>query len=348
MEKTVREIAEEREKEYLSPLAVKSVDGVREVKEDECPLRTCFQRDSDRIIHSKAFRRLKHKTQVFLSPEGDHYRTRLTHTLEVNQIARTIARALGLNEYLTEATALGHDLGHSPFGHAGERALNEVSPLGFSHNEQSVRVAKRLEKDGRGLNLTLQCLDGIMWHCEDGAAATLEGQIVRYADVIAFINHDIDDAVRGKVLSKEDLPKDIIAVVGDRHSVRIGRMIEAAVNKSRENMEKAIKDGAGVTRGIIDLEPEVREATFALKQFMFDRVYLGSEAKKEEGKAIEIVKILYEYFVSNPDRLTGEYRAILEAEGPDRAALDMVASMSDSYAVRLFSEIYIPKKWQLL
>ncbi len=348
MEKSTREFIEERENIYLSPLAQKSADAIRDTEDEKCPLRTDYQRDGDRIIHSKAFRRLMHKTQVFLAPEGDHYRTRLTHTLEVNQIARTIARALDLNESLTEAIALGHDLGHSPFGHAGERALDSVCEHGFSHNEQSVRVATTLEKNGKGLNLTRQCLDGILFHCEDGAAKTLEGQIVRYADVIAYINHDIDDAIRGQVLTEDMLPKKYIETVGDRHSVRIGTMIEATVSKSRKNIAAAIKENKTDLRGVIDIEPEIREAIFGLKDFMFANVYFGSEAKKEEGKAVDIVKILYKYFCKNNSKLPDEYKKIRDNEGVSRAVLDFVASMTDGYAVKLFNEIYIPKKWHLI
>ena len=295
-------------------------------------MRTAFQRDRDRILHCNSFRRLKRKTQVFLSPEGDHYRTRLTHTLEVAQIARSMARALNLNEDLAEAAALGHDLGHTPFGHAGERALAAVCPFGFYHYEQSVRVVTRLEKMGRGLNLTTQTIDAIGHHSGDVWAQTLEGQIVRYADKIAYANHDIDDAIRGGVLENGDVPFEIAEILGGNSRQRLNTMIRAVVEESRG-------------RDRIEMEKTVKNAHAALLRFMFDNVYISSAAKTEERKAEEIVKSLYQYFAEHPEQMPEEYQLIIEQEGVPRAACDYISGMTDNYAVSKYSELYLPNFW---
>jgi len=329
---TVREMLEQREKEYLSPFAAFSCDATREHADDECDMRTAFQRDRDRILHCNSFRRLKRKTQVFLSPEGDHYRTRLTHTLEVAQIARSMARALSLNEDLAEAAALGHDLGHTPFGHAGERALADVCPFGFYHYEQSVRVVTRLEKMGRGLNLTKQTIDAIGHHSGDVWAQTLEGQIVRYADKIAYANHDIDDAIRGGVLENGDVPFEIAEILGGNSRQRLNTMIRAVVEESRG-------------RDRIEMEKTVKNAHAALLRFMFDNVYISSAAKTEECKAEEIVKSLYRHFAEHPEQMPEEYQLIIEREGVPRAACDYISGMTDNYAVSKYSELYLPTFW---
>ncbi len=329
---TVREMLEQREKEYLAPFAAFSGDATREHADDECDMRTAFQRDRDRILHCNSFRRLKRKTQVFLSPEGDHYRTRLTHTLEVAQIARSMARALSLNEDLAEAAALGHDLGHTPFGHAGERALADVCPFGFYHYEQSVRVVTRLEKMGRGLNLTKQTIDAIGHHSGDVWAQTLEGQIVRYADKIAYANHDIDDAIRGGVLENGDVPFEIAEILGGNSRQRLNTMIRAVVEESRG-------------RDRIEMEKTVKNAHAALLRFMFDNVYISSAAKTEECKAEEIVKSLYRHFAEHPEQMPEEYQLIIEREGVPRAACDYISGMTDNYAVSKYSELYLPTFW---
>ena len=329
---TVREMLEAREKEYLSSFAAHSCDATREHEDEECDMRTAFQRDRDRILHCNSFRRLKRKTQVFLSPEGDHYRTRLTHTLEVAQIARSMARALNLNEDLAEAAALGHDLGHTPFGHAGERALAQVCPFGFYHYEQSVRVVTRLEKMGRGLNLTKQTIDAIGHHSGEVWPQTLEGQIVRYADKIAYANHDIDDAIRGGILENGDVPFEIAEILGGNSRQRLNTMIRAVVEESR-----------GCDR--IEMEKTVKNAHAALLRFMFDNVYISSAAKTEECKAEEIVKSLYRYFVEHPEQMPEEYQLIIEREGVPRAACDYISGMTDNYAVSKYSELYLPTFW---
>ncbi len=329
---TVREMLEMREKEYLSIHAAQSCDATRARDEDECDMRTAFQRDRDRILHCNSFRRLKRKTQVFLSPEGDHYRTRLTHTLEVAQIARSMARALSLNEDLAEAAALGHDLGHTPFGHAGERALREVCPHGFNHYEQSVRVVTVLEKTGRGLNLTDQTVDAIGHHSGDIWAKTLEGQLVRYADKIAYANHDIDDAIRGGVLENGDVPFEIAEVLGANSRQRLNTMIRAVVEESRG-------------KACIEMEKTVKNAHAELLRFMFDNVYISSAAKVEEKKAEEIVKSLYRHFAEHPEQMPEEYQLIIEREGVTRAACDYISGMTDNYAVNKYSELYLPAFW---
>lgn len=333
---TLREQAQERERAMLSPRAcLSSQSRGRNRREEECAIRTPFQRDTDRIVYSKAFRRLKHKTQVFLQPEGDHYRTRMTHTLEVSRIARTIARALSLNEDLTEAIALGHDLGHTPFGHAGERLLNEMMPGGFAHYKQSVRVVERLEKGGEGLNLTWEVRNGIVCHTKGPAAATLEGQIVRLADHIAYINHDIEDALRGRIIYPMDIPLDISHVLGFTQSKRINTLVADAIQAS-QGQEK------------IRQSPEVGEAMLELKEFMFDKVYTSSIAKGEEGKAQDMLRRLFEYYKKNPDALPGDFQSIRAEEGIDRAVCDYIAGMTDPFAVDRFQELFIPKGWTVL
>lgn len=330
---TVREITEKTERETLSCAAtLSSTSKGRKLFEEECELRTAFQRDRDRIIHSRSFRRLKHKTQVFLAPESDHYRTRLTHTLEVSQIARTIARALRINEDLTEAIALGHDLGHTPFGHAGERALREVSGIGFTHYEQSVRVCEKLEKNGKGLNLTYEVLDGIVHHTKDEWAKTLEGKTVRVSDRVAYINHDIEDAVRANIIKPEDLPSDITAVLGLTKSQRINTLVKSII-------ENSDKDG-------IKMDNTVNEAYEALHRFLFDMVYTNRTAKGEEDKVQGIVEGLFGYFVKHPEKLPDEYKFICEEDGIERAVMDYIAGMTDHFAVSTYSDIYIPKFWK--
>ncbi len=332
--KTVRETICENEHKILSKKACFSdMSRGRRRPEEECDLRTCFQRDRDRIIHSNSFRRLKHKTQVFLSPQGDYYRTRLTHTLEVAQIARTIAIALGLNETLTEAISLGHDLGHTPFGHAGERALNSVYDGGFRHYEQSLRVADVIEKQGRGLNLTEEVRDGIVRHTSGTEAFTLEGRIVRLADRIAYINHDIDDAVHARVLKETDIPSDIRDALGQNKSQRINKLVLSAVNNSKDD---------------IILGEDCADAFATLHSFMFERVYTNPVCKGEEARAIEMIKWLYEYFLIHPDEMPAEYKTIREGEGVERAACDYIAGMTDRYAVHTFEELFVPRSWVVM
>lgn len=304
--------------------------GRRKRPEPKCPIRTEFQRDRDRILHSNAFRRLKHKTQVFLDPVGDHYRTRLTHSLEVSQIARTISRALRLNEDLTEAIALGHDLGHTPFGHAGESVLNEICSCGFKHYLQSVRVVDYIEKNGMGLNLTYEVKNGIACHTNK-IAVTKEGYVVRLADKIAYINHDIDDAIRAGVLTEEMLPQSATDVLGNSKSERITTLIMSIVNNGVED---------------IRMDPEVQKAHDLLRQFMFDNVYSNSVAKAEESKAKILVEKLYRYFYKNPDKMPEEYINIMNRFSKERAVCDYISGMSDGYAVNLYTELYIPKSWK--
>ena len=330
---TLRETFEQQEQLRLSPRAcLSSQSRGRQRAEEECQIRTCFQRDTDRIVYCKAFRRLKHKTQVFLQPEGDHYRTRMTHTLEVSRIARTLARGLRLNEDLTEAIALGHDLGHTPFGHAGERLLDSIMPGGFAHYQQSVRVVDRLEKNGKGLNLTWEVRDGILHHTKGEPAATLEGQIVKLADHIAYINHDIEDAMRGGVIFPMDIPLEISRVLGFTLSERINTLVLDAIEAS-----------AG--QDSIRQSPEVGQAMLALKEFMFANVYTNPLAKGEEGKAQEMLRRLFDYYRSNPDELPSDFQDIRMEEGVDRAVCDYIAGMTDPFAVEQFSKLFIPMSW---
>ena len=330
---TLRERIEAEERTLLAPGATLAADSLgREREEAPDEVRTCFMRDRDRIIHCKAFRRLKHKTQVFLSPEGDHYRTRLTHTLEVAQISRTVARALRLNEDLAEAIALGHDLGHTPFGHAGERALSEALGRPFNHNEQSLRVVRLLEKEGKGLNLTREVLDGILCHTGPKAADTPEGRIVRFADRIAYINHDIDDAVRAGVLSEEDIPFDIKLALGSTHSRRIAALVNAMIDFGRET-------------GAIGMDDKTAAVMNDLRDFMFDEVYQNPVAKGEEGKSEAIVCYLYAHFAQDANRLPAEYWAIADRDGLPAAVCDYIAGMTDRYAVMVYQDLTIPKSW---
>ncbi len=329
----IREFTENNEKLLLSEFACLSINSKgREMQEPQDDLRTCFQRDRDRVIHSKAFRRLMHKTQVFLSPEGDHYRTRLTHTLEVAQIARTIAIGLRLNQDLTEAIALGHDLGHTPFGHAGERALNKILPNGFRHYEHSVRVAQILEKEGKGLNLTYEVLDGIIKHTKSNEAYTLEGQIVRYADRIAYMNHDIDDAIVAKVLSHHDIPKEISEVLGNTKSERITTLVYSVIGNSQQKCAK--------------MDEITDKAYHALHKFMYEKVYENPYAKKEEEKVPHLMESLFNYY-KNPDKLPKQYHFIAEKDGFDIAAADFIAGMTDRYAIESYEKLFIPKSWNI-
>lgn len=327
----VREITEQNERLILSKNAMLAENSRGRAKwEEKCPLRTDFQRDRDRIIHCRAFRRLKHKTQVFLSPELDHYRTRLTHTLEVAQIARTVARALRLNEDLTEAIALGHDLGHTPFGHAGERAIDSLYSGEFTHFSQSVRVCECLEKNGKGLNLTYEVLDGIGCHTRGKWAETLEGRVVRFADRIAYINHDIEDAVRGGIISYSDIPAEIEENLGKSKSARITTLVSSLVENSGSD---------------ILMDSETEKYYNMLHKFLFEAVYRNPKAKSEETKVLGIVEGLYRYFIENPEKMGDEFKAILENEGKERAVVDYIAGMTDHYAMTVYSDIYIPKSW---
>lgn len=328
----IRKQTEQNEHLILSPLASFSDSAVRERKEERCDIRTDYQRDRDRIIHSGAFRRLKHKTQVFLSPEGDHYRTRLTHTLEVAQISRTVARALRLNEDLTEAIALGHDLGHTPFGHAGERALDKLYSGGFKHYLQSVRVCTKLEKQGKGLNLTLETLNGIACHTKGADAHTLEGRIVRWCDQIAYINHDIDDAVRGGVIKPTDIPKNIRAQFGETKSERINNMVLSLIENSKDNIVMADKDHACFDE---------------LHNFLYDRVYLNYSAKAEEAKVDGIIGGIFTYLTKNPQFMPEQYARVVASEGIERAVTDYIAGMTDTFAIKFFENVYIPKSWNI-
>jgi len=333
----IRVSLEQYEKEYLSPYAMLSCNSRgRLVEEEQCDIRPVFQRDRDRIIHSKSFRRLKDKTQVFLSPDGDHYRTRLTHTLEVSQTGRTIAKALRLNEDLVEAIALGHDLGHTPFGHAGERALNKVCPFGFEHNVQSVRTVDILEKDGQGLNLTYEVRDGMLNHQTKCTPATLEGKVVRFADKIAYIHHDMDDALRAGILTEEDVPKEIADVIGHTCTDRMDSFIHNIVFTSQGKND-------------ILMSEDVDKAFKAMRQFMFERVYTNPVAKAEEGKAETLVEILYDYYLHHKDKLPEDCLALLDkGEEVERVVCDHISGMTDRYAVAKFEEIYIPIGWNKL
>lgn len=326
---TIRQMTEKIERETLSPFATLS-ENTKGRKESAplCDIRTEFQRDRDKIIHSKAFRRLKHKTQVFITPEGDHYRTRLTHTLEVSQIARTIVRCLRLNEDLVEAMAMGHDLGHTPFGHAGESALNELCSDGFCHNEQSVRVVDVLEN----LNLTAEVIDGIANHTGDCEAATLEGTVLKYADRIAYINHDIDDACRGGIISEKDIPLGIKKILGETHSERIDTLVRDVVNSSM-----------GTNR--ILMSEEIEDSMLALRKFMFENVYIGSTAKVEEVKVKGIIEGLFTYYCENAVRLPLQTQETAWKEGIERAVCDYIAGMSDKFAVYTYNDIYVPRSW---
>ncbi len=331
----MRELTYEKEEKYLSPFASRSKDTRgRDRAEEPCPMRTDYQRDRDRIIHSKAFRRLKNKTQVFLSPEGDHYRTRLTHTLDVSQIARSIARSLMLNEDLTEAIALGHDLGHTPFGHAGERTLARMTDGQFEHSRQSRRVVEILENDGRGLNLTLEVRDGIENHQLEGRPMTLEGRVVCLADKIAYINHDIDDALRAGILKESELPPEPLELLGKSSRERINTMIFSIYRKS-------------FGKNLVDMEDDVKEATLALRRFLNDRVYKDNEAKAEEVKADRMLEAMFGFYLKHEDELPPFYGELAGRFGIRQAICDYIASMSDKYAVYTFSRLFIPSSWKL-
>ena len=344
----IRQLAEERE-ESLSPYAQKSrLSRGRAKHEEPCPIRVAFQRDRDRIIHSKAFRRLKHKTQVFITPLGDHYRTRLTHTLEVSQIARTISRALNLNEDLTEATSLGHDLGHTPFGHVGEDVLNELYHHGFRHNEQSLRIVDLLEKDGRGLNLTWEVRDGIVNHSKTrakilgkdwGKAETLEGEVCKIADIVAYINHDIDDAIRAGVITEGNLPLSAIRVLGLSHSVRINTMVCDIIDYSWA--ARGHNTTEANPKIDIGMSPQVLEATDTLRDYLFDKVYNVHSAQKEAERAREVVRLLYNYFTEHEDALPAEYRRY--SDETERRVVDYIAGMTDQYALRTVEELALPQ-----
>ena len=334
---TIREMLEEREEMILSPYAslAKNSRG-RDVPETECDIRPVYQRDRDRIVHCKAFRRLKDKTQVFLIPEGDHYRTRLTHTLEVSQIARTISKALRLNEDLTEAIALGHDLGHTPFGHAGERALNSVCPFRFKHNEQSVRTVEKLERDGNGLNLTWEVRNGILNHQISCTPATLEGKVVRLSDKIAYIHHDMDDAVRAGVLTEMDVPADIRAVLGSTPGDRLDAFLHDIITSSSDKNDICMTDS-------------VWKAMRDIRTFMFERVYTNPDIKAEEGKAEELVCTLYDYYLHHPDKLPEENRKMAdEGEPLERCVCDFVGAMTDRFAILTYNELFVPKSWEMI
>jgi len=348
MNKTIREKLEERERLIFSPFAMLSSETRgRTSPEEECPLRPAFQHDRDRILHSKSFRRLKHKTQVFLVPTGDHYRTRLTHTLEVSQIARTISKALQFNEDLTEAISLGHDLGHTPFGHAGEDTLNELVQGGFSHADQSLRVVDLLEKDGRGLNLTQEVRDGILKHskgrgeilCEDEAetAMTLEGQVVRIADIIAYVNHDIDDAIRGGVISQDDVPKGCRKRLGDTHAKRINTMVNDIVLETLR-----------VGGGHLSISKEVLLTIVRLRDFLWERVYENQSVHADFHKAAKILKELYHYFIDHPDDFLKLVEKKSLYDSLERCVTDFLAGMTDRYAFRLYEERFLPLPWMIL
>lgn len=321
------------EEAFLSPYAAKSANTRGRAREETpCEMRTEYQRDRDRIIYSKAFIRLKNKTQVFFSPEGDHYVTRLTHTLDVSQIARSLARALSLNEDLTEAIALGHDLGHTPFGHSGERILNKLSPAGFKHNEQSVRVVDVLEKDGRGLNLTFEVRDGILNHKKELKPATLEGKCVNIADRIAYINHDLNDAVRAGILTIEDVPKDIRETLGSTSRERINTAVNSAYANSVGKPDVELSDG-------------VLQASEALRKFMFERVYLTQFARGEEEKAERMLSALYEYFTAHTEQLPPTYVGFIEKFPVEQVVCDYISSMTDRYAIYVFNKFFVPRGW---
>lgn len=334
---TVREELERLEHRRLNPLAAfsdRSTGRPRPEPEREEDVRTCYQRDTDRIVHSKAFRRLMHKTQVFLNPEGDHYRTRMTHTLEVTRIAKTITRALGLNEDLAEAIAMGHDLGHTPFGHAGEAALTECWGQPFRHNEQSLRVVDILEKDGQGLNLCNEVREGIVGHTGPVIPKTLEGQIVRRADQIAYVNHDIDDAIRAGILTAEDIPRDIAAILGENQRDRINTLVCDMIFTSRE-------------AGRICMTQEIQKALADLRSFMFARVYHNPAAKGQESKAKDMLQMLFRFYVDHPEQLPADFQPQLSFDGLGRTVCDYIAGMTDNYAIEKFNEIFVPSGWNV-
>ena len=329
-----REKREQIEHFFISGSGILSESSKgRLVPEEPDAVRTCFQRDIDRITHSKAFRRLKHKTQVFLQPEGDHYRTRLTHTLEVTRIARTISRALMLNEDLTEAIGFGHDLGHTPFGHAGERALNEMYNEGFRHYEQSLRVVDRIEKSGEGLNLCYETRMGILYHTKGSPDESSEARVVRLSDRIAYINHDVDDAIRAGIITTNDIPRIVQERIGERHSTRINAIITDLIENSLD--------------GDVKMSSEMTEAVSVFHEFLFEKVYRNPKAKGEESKVSNILGGIWEHYVNNPEKLPEDYKRIADEEGVERAVCDYVSGMTDDYAIEQFGNIYIPKAWKV-
>lgn len=331
----IRERMEENELTKLSKYATKSVHSIgREREIEKCTIRTDFQRDRDRIVHSKAFRRLMHKTQVFISPRGDHYRTRLSHTLEVSQISRTISKALMLNEDLTESIALGHDLGHTPFGHSGEDALNQILKSGFKHNEQSVRIVERLENSGTGLNLTYETRDGIKTHRGKYKPHTLEGRVVQISDKIAYVNHDIDDAIRGKILKEEDLPKDIINVLGNTSGERINYLITDVIKNSQDESEIIISDKA-------------RKTLYDLRSFMYEKVYLNQKLDFERRKIFHMFKEFHEYYWENTENLPKEFLNLIESgESKDQVIGDFIAGMTDRFSIEHYNQLFMPISWK--
>lgn len=333
----IRETQEALEQEYLSPYASQSCQTRgRKRPEEECDIRPAFCRDRDRILHSKAFRRMKHKTQVFLSPKGDHYRTRLTHTLEVSQIARTIAKALRLNESLTEAISLGHDLGHTPFGHSGEYLLNEICSYGFKHYEQSVRVVDLVEKDCRGLNLTAEVRDGIRNHSTRNMPFTLEGKIVRLSDKIAYINHDIDDATRGLIIKESDIPSEYTDILGHSLKERLNTMIHDIIINSYEQDN-------------IIMSTDIEAAMVGLRKYMFDHVYTNPKAKGEESKAQNLLRVLFDYYMRHPEKMSHEFRMLINEfnQPKEMVVCDYIAGMTDQYAVHCYEELCIPSSWKI-
>ncbi|MCI6018207.1 MAG: deoxyguanosinetriphosphate triphosphohydrolase [Clostridiales bacterium] len=334
---TIRERMEQYEADHLSPYASLSINSRgRDKAEEPCDVRPCYQRDRDRILHSKSFRRLKHKTQVFLAPTGDHYRTRLTHTLEVAQIGRTIARALRLNEDLAEAIALGHDLGHTPFGHSGEAVLNQICPYGFKHYEQSVRIVERLEKNGRGLNLTWEVRDGMRNHSTVNMPSTLEGKIIRLSDKIAYINHDIDDAIRGHIIVEEEIPSCYTDILGHSSKQRLNTLIHDIIIHSFE-------------RNDIFMSPHIENAMIGLRKYMFANVYTNKKAKSEEKKAQNLLEVLYEYYMKHPEKMSPEYVNFISSdeEPKERIVCDYISGMTDQFAISTYEDLCIPSSWKV-
>ena len=334
---SIREQQEKWEEQHLSPYASKSSKSRgRDTEEEQCDIRPVYQRDRDRILHSKSFRRMKHKTQVFLAPMGDHYRTRLTHTLEVSQIARTISRALRLNEDLTEAIALGHDLGHTPFGHTGEAVLAKISPEGFTHYEQSVRVVEVLEKNGKGLNLTWEVRDGILRHGTDMMPSTLEGRVVRLSDKIAYINHDIDDAIRAQIITEKDIPEEYRDVLGDSAKKRLDCLIHDVIENSIDKPD-------------ILMSEKVKNAMFGIRSYMFKSVYTNPRAKDQEAKAQNLIKQLYDYFMSSPYEMPQEYRELIDKKiySLPRVVCDYISGMTDQYSISLYEKLFVPAAWKV-
>ena len=333
----IREQQEAFEKTYLSPYAsLSSASRGRVRSEEPCDIRPCYQRDRDRILHSKAFRRMKHKTQVFLAPKGDHYRTRLTHTLEVAQIGRTIARALRMNEDLTEAIALGHDLGHTPFGHSGEAILSKICPYGFRHSQQSVRIVELLEKNGRGLNLTWEVKNGMANHSTHTMPATLEGKIIRLSDKIAYINHDIDDAIRGHIIVENEIPACYTDVLGHSSKERLNTLVhDVIINSAGKNN--------------IIMSPHIEEAMLGLRKYMFDHVYTNPKAKGEEKKAQHLLAVLYDYYVKHPHEMSEEFVRLIESAGEpiEKVACDYIAGMTDQFAISKYEELCVPSSWKI-